>query len=429
MSLKHLFIGHKKFDFSVRPWKTPWYLIALEGIIMCYYNVIAGMKVKKDDKIKKSKGPYLVLQNHGSFVDFGLTLKAFYPKRMSWVSSIEEFNRGEWLMRSLGCFGKRKFTSDVTVVKNILHAIRKNKTSVTIFPEARFALAGINEEIDAKSYARLIKLAKVPVVVGIAKGNFIRSPQYHKRPYKNIPAEITFTEVISAEETQTLSADEISKRLEDAFVYDDYKYWQESGRKIKSKWRAHNIHKVLYQCPHCKKEFTMDSYGNELFCTDCGKKWHLNERGFLESVDGGEVYFTHVPDWYRWQRKNVEKQVHEGRYSYKTEARIERLVTASQGFKQIGGNVILTHDENGFTVSGKLDNGEDFYLNRSVESMYSVHIEYNYKKRGDAIDLATTNETYFVYPLNNDNIVTKLHYATEALYQKKTGDHVKKEEN
>ena len=59
--------------------------------------------------------------------------------------------------------------------------------------------------------------------------------------------------------------------------------------------------------------------------------------------------------------------------------------------------------------------------------MYSCHIEYDYKKRGDAIDLATTDDTYFVFPLNSENMLTKLHLATEALYHKQTGDHIKKD--
>ncbi|MBO7187774.1 MAG: hypothetical protein J6V68_05210 [Clostridia bacterium] len=423
MALKDIGIGKKKFNMAEKPWKTPWYLTCLEAIILSYYMVIAKLKIKKDPSIKDIKGPFLMLQNHGSFIDFGLAVKAFKLRPMTWVSSIEEFNHREWLLRSLGCFGKRKFTADLNVVKNIMHALKKQKLPVVIYPEARFAFAGITEEIDAKSYARLIKMAGVPVVVGIAKGNFIRSPQWRKHPYQNIPAEMTLTQIITKEETATLSAEEITKRIEKAFDYDDYKYWQESGRRIKSKKRAENLHKVLYQCPHCKKEFEMTSYGTTLECKACGKKWTLTEYGKL--VSDGEVYFEHIPDWYRWIRQNVETEVYEGRYSFKDTARIEKLISSSKGFVPIG-TVELTHGEDGWTAKGKLDNGEDFYLNRPVDSMYSCHIEYDYKKRGDALELATTEDTYFVYPLNNENILTKFHFATEALYHKITGDHIKK---
>jgi len=56
--------------------------------------------------------------------------------------------------------------------------------------------------------------------------------------------------------------------------------------------------------------------------------------------------------------------------------------------------------------------------------MYSCHIEYNYDARGDCIDLSTLQDTYYIYPLNLHNCVTKIALATEELYachqQKKT---------
>lgn len=413
MPIKDIGIGKKKFDTTVKPWKTPWYIIALQHIILAYFKVITKIKYNKKE-CRALQKPCLILQNHASFIDFALTIMANFPKRTAWVTSIEEFVGREWLMREVGCIYKRKFTSDLTVVRHILHAIKKNNTSMTIFPEARFSLIGINEEIDAKSYARLIKLAGIPVVVGIANGVFIRSPQWNKHPYRNIPINATFKEIITAEETQTLSTEEITKRIEEVFVYDDFKYWQDNNFRIKCKKRAQNLHKVLYQCPHCGKEFTMNSKNHTLWCEACGHKWELTEYGKLKAVEG-ETYFEHAPDWYRWQRANVNREVEEGRYLFKDDVRLELLKSSKEQFVKIG-NVTLTHDTNGFTLKGKLDNGEDFYLNRSTESMYSCHIEYNYQKRGDALDLATQDDTYFVFPQNYDNVITKLHFATEALH-------------
>lgn len=413
MPIKDIGIGKKKFDTTEKPWKTPWYIVALEHIILLYFKLITKIKINRKE-CKKIQKPCLILQNHASFIDFGLTLMATSPHRTAWVTSIEEFAGKEWLMRSVGCIYKRKFTSDLTVARHILYAVKQNKTSMTIFPEARFSFIGINEEIDAKSYARLIKLAKIPVVVAIANGVFIRSPQWNKHPYRNIPITAEFKEIITAEETQTLSTEEIVKRIEEVFVFDDFKYWQENNFRIKCKKRAHNIHKVLYQCPHCGKEFTMNSKDYTLWCEDCGHKWELTEYGKLKAVEG-ETYFEHAPDWYRWQRANVNREVEEGRYSFTDTVRLEHLKSSKEKFVDIG-KVTLTHDTNGFTLSGKLYNGEDFYLNRSVESMYSCHVEYNFKNRGDAIDLPTHEDTYFVFPQNYDNVLTKIHFATEALH-------------
>ena len=80
----------------------------------------------------------------------------------------------------------------------------------------------------------------------------------------------------------------------------------------------------------------------------------------------------------------------------------------------------MRQDDQGIHIVGKLDDGSDFDLFKPANTTASLHIEYNYKKRGDAIDIATMEETYFVYPLNNPNVLTKLHFATEALFKKAT---------
>lgn len=418
MAIRKIGIGKKHFDTIEKPWKTPWYIRALVSIILFYYKLTNGLKLKKIG-VKGTKPPYLILQNHTAFLDFAWAAQFIYPKFSGFVCSIEEFVGREWLLRTLGCIYKRKFTPDLNVVKHILYEIKHNKTSVTIYPEARFSLAGINEEADLQTYARLIKLCKVPVVMGIGQGSFINSPQFAKHPYKKIPTRATFKLLFTAEQVNDLSQDEIEKTLREEFVYDDFKYWQENGFKVKSKHRAKNLHKILYQCPHCKKEFSMNSNGNRLYCEECGHEWTLTETGFLQALNG-ETYFRHVPDWYRWERENVKKQILEGSYKIDTDARLERLVSSAKGFKKIG-IVNFKHDENGFTLKGTLDNGEEFTFNRPVNTMYSCHIEYNFKKRGDAIDLADSNETYFVFP-NLYNHLTKIHFATEELYKISQGN-------
>ncbi len=413
MVITKIGIGKKHFDTNEKPWKTPWYLRILEWILLVYYKIVSGFKIKKIG-VKGEKGPYLILQNHASFVDFGLVTAFLFPHTSSFVCSIEEFVGREWLMRALGCMYKRKFTPDVNVVKHILYSLKTNKKSVTIYPEARFSFAGINEEGDLQAYARLIKLCKVPVVMGIAKGNYIMSPQFAKHPYKKIPVRADFKLLFTAEQAKTLSQEEIIKKLTEEFVYDDFKYWQESGVKIKSKQRAKNLHKVLYQCPHCKTEFKMNSNGNEIFCEECGSKWELTSTGFLKGINV-ETYFDHVPDWYRWERENVKTQVLSGEYAVSAPARLEYIVSSAKGFKKIG-DVNFTHDKNGFTLSGVLDDGTEFNFNRPVSSMYSCHVEFDFKGRGDAIDLASDTETYFVFPQLNNHL-TKIHFATEELFR------------
>lgn len=76
---------------------------------------------------------------------------------------------------------------------------------------------------------------------------------------RRVPVCGTFKQIVSREELADITPEEIDRRIREAFTYDEYAWQLENKIEIKSKYRAHNIHKILYQCPCCKKEFTMDS--------------------------------------------------------------------------------------------------------------------------------------------------------------------------
>ena len=317
-----------------------------------------------------------------------------------------------------GCFPKRKFTKDITVAKNVLRITRKLRNGVTVYPEARYSLIGINERIDG-SLGKMVKAAKLDAVVMITKGNFIYQPQWRKKYKMNNPHEVVFKCVVKREEIEKLNAEEIQRRIEEAFVYDDYKWQLENKIKIKSKYRAHNIHKVLYKCPHCNKDYSMRSEGIKLWCSKCGVSYEMNEYGQLICIFG-KGKFTHAPDWYKWERSEVVKEVEAGIYYFEDTVRIEHLDNYQVGFRQLG-TIKFIHDMNGLHLHGVLDNGDEFHFDNPCENTPSIHIDYDYKKlgtvkRGQAIDINTINDTWFIFPLTNNEVITKIHFAVEALY-------------
>lgn len=412
----------KRFNMNKKPIK-PWrVLMPIEWGGSLPPLLFMRHKLKKVN-CKGLKKPYIVLSNHASFVDFQVNVKATFPNRSHWVISIEEFIGREWLFRLIGGIPKRKFTQGSVMVKHILTAIRKNKKIVTIYPEARFSLAGINEDI-GKALGKLVKMADVPVVVLNQNGNFLRSPQWNKHPYRKVPLEATFTCVANLDEVRSLSAEEIQEKIEKAFVYDDYKWQLDNKIQIKCKKRAHNLHKILYQCPVCKKEFTMDSKDDKIWCEHCKTEWEMDYYGQLHCINGDDT-FNHVPDWYRWERENVKEEVRSGNYYFEDTVRIDELVSSRIGFETIG-EAKMVHDYNGITLTSDIK-GQEFYLNKPIESMASVHIEYDFKKRGvkqpaDAIDIATLDNTWFVFPQTAKNPLTKIHFAVEELYKMKKGE-------
>ena len=88
------------------------------------------------------------------------------------------------------------------------------------------------------------------------------------------------------------------------------------------------------------------------------------------------------------------------------------------------GNAHLTHDiENGFTLKG-FYNGQPYEITRKPIQSNSLHVEYDYCyiKPFDAVDITVENDCFTCFPKTQRNVVTKLAFATEELYQKKLNE-------
>lgn len=409
-----------RFDMSKPPVRTKWYLRPLTYILSAPDVFKHRTKITKT-RTEGLKPPYLMLCNHNSFLDFKVLTKAIFPSRANYVVAIDGFIGREKLLRNVGCICKRKFTNDIVLVKQ-LKQVLKNGDIAVVYPEARYSLCGTTAVLP-ESLGKLCKVMKVPVVTFICHGNHVTSPFWnlHDRGIKPTEAEMTL--LFTPEELAGMSVEEINKKLVEAFQYDDYRWQKERGLRTKYKKRAEGLQKVLYQCPACKTEFRMETEGTKLRCKTCGKTWVLSELNELTAEDG-RTEFSHIPDWYEWERSNVRAEVEAGTYtSGELDVHVDSLPNA-KGYVRLG-NGKMVHDEKGFRVWGTDDQGMAFSMEIPAATQYSVHIEYEYLgKYGDCVDLNTLQDTWYVYPHGNDFAVTKMALATEELYQK-----IRREEN
>ncbi|MDR2665152.1 MAG: 1-acyl-sn-glycerol-3-phosphate acyltransferase [Oscillospiraceae bacterium] len=399
----------KRFDMARPPIPQRRYLTPVTWALSFPVKWIKGSKIAKTD-MDGVKPPYLLLCNHNAFLDFMIMTAAIFPCRASYVVAIDGFIGKEWLLRNAGGIGIRKFTNSMQLVRNMVHA-RDNGQIVVLFPEARYSLCGTNAVLP-DSIGKFVRLLGIPVVTLIMHGHHISNPFWgRKRRVRGLRAEMRH--LFTREQTQMLPVDEINARLRDAFVYDDFKWQRDNGMEVRSPRRAEGLHKVLYQCPNCGTEYRMDSARERLWCSSCGKRWTMTELGDLRA-DAGDTEFFHVPDWYEWERENVRREVAGGEYSLETSARVHSLPNA-RGFVDIG-TATLRHGMDGFTLSGDCG-GAPYTVCWKPLSLYSCHIEYNYKKRGrDCVDLNTPDDTLYIYPEGRDVSVTKIALATEELY-------------
>ena len=289
-----------------------------------------------------------------------------------------------------------------------------------MYPEARYSPCGISSYLP-DSLGLLVKRANVPVVAIVHQGNHLHTPFWNFRKPRKVPLTTRATKILTPEEIENMSVEEINTRIREALTYDDYEYQKKNGILITESYRAEGIHKILYQCPHCLAESKMSSAGTELFCTECGKRWNLEEDGTLRALEG-ETEFSRVPDWFLWQREQVKAEIERGEYHFEDEVEVYSLPRCWR-FEKLG-KAKLTHDpENGFVIEGNY-NGAPYRIHRTPLQNNSLHVEYDfcYLRPEDCIDVSTETDSFFCYPETKRNVVTKLAFATEIIYEKSVSE-------
>jgi len=409
----------QRFDMGLKPQRQKNYLRPLTWFLSFPSVWKHRLKIHKID-MKGLKPPYVMLCNHTSFMDFKVMTAAIFPYRANYVVAIDGFIGREMLLRKVGCICKRKFTNDISLIRHINHVVNVNKDIIVLHPEARYSLAGTTA-ILPESLGKLIKLLNVPVVVLNMHGNYLNSPCWNLTERGN-RIEAQMTQIINKSKIKTLTIEQINDCINNALIYDDFAWQKENNIIIQYENNAKGLHKVLYQCPSCMSESHMDSDKDRIWCGHCGKVWIMSELGELKAVNG-ITEFTHIPDWYEFERKQVRKQVEEKTYEFSDDVLVDSLPNA-KGYIRLGA-AKLSHNMNGFHLEGIFE-GKSFILNKEPLSMYSCHIEYDYFNNGDCIDLSTLDDTYYIYPQSRLSSVTKISLATEELFKFYTEVYIKK---
>ena len=403
----------KRYNTAKYPMKQRFFWTWLIWFLSKIMLIGKKFKVEKIN-MEGLKPPYMILSNHMHFIDFELAAMATWPYPVSNVVSIDGYVVKFFLLEWIGAIATRKYTTDIHLVKSIKKVLQRGDI-LAMYPEARYTPIGTLAFLP-DSLGKLVKMNKVPVVAVVHRGNHLYAPFWDYKHKRKVPMHTTFKKILTPEEIEKLSVSEINEIIKKELTYDEYLYQKENGIKITEPFRAQGLHKVLYQCPHCKTEFSMDSKGTELFCTACNKRWNLNEDGTLSALSG-ETEFSHIPSWFEWEREQVRQQIENGTYHYEDECEVFSLPRVYRYIPL--GKAKVTHDiENGFTLEG-FYRGEKYYINRKPHQTNSLHVEYDFAplKDKDFIDISTENDSFYCN-LSKANQITKLGLATEELYKK-----------
>ena len=358
--------------------------------------------------------PCLILMNHSCFLDMQIAHRVMFPRAFNIICTSDAFaglwGLMEWVMRSIGCFPTQKFVTDLTSIQDMTYCFKTLKTSVLMYPEASYSFDGTCTPLPRKMGV-LLKKFDVPVVMIETFGAFSRTPLYNElRNRKGVPVSAKVKLLYTREEIKEKSVKELSDGLDAAFGFDHFKWQKEQGLEITDETRANGLQRILYKCPHCMAEGTTLGKGTTLKCGSCGKEWELTPLGEMKAMEG-ETEFSHIPDWYRWEREQVRQEILDDTYKLDVDVDIAMLVD----FKAIYmvGEGHLTHDRRGFILTGC-----DGRLNytQKPQACYGLYADYYWYEIADTICIGDNERLYYCFP-KRDAIVAKPRLAVEEMYK------------
>ena len=367
------------------------------------YNEVGMEKLDRDQ-------PCLVLMNHSSFIDMQLVGDYLFPRPFSVVTTTDAYVGLAWVLKQIGCIPTQKFVPDLTLIRDMSYALKELKTTVVMYPEACYSFDGTSAPLP-DSIGKLLKLLKVPVVTVITHGAFTREPLYNMLRHRKVDISADVTYLLSPEEIAAMTPEELNAKVGEAFSFDHFKWQQENDIKITEDFRADGLERVLYKCPHCLAEGRTVGKGIQLTCQNCGKVYELTELGALSALDGKPA-FTHIPDWFAWEREEVKREIERGEYLLDVDVDICMMVDYKAMYRVGEGHLI--HDANGFHLTGC--NGELDYTQPPIAS-YTVNADYYFYEIGDMISIGNKRHLFYCFPKNTQAIFAKAKMAAEELYK------------
>ena len=351
-------------------------------ILYPLYRIRYGLTVDKR-ALRGVKGPILVIAPHTSNKDHWLVSMGIWPLRPTCVLS-EHFVSSPTLrpiLRLAHIITKKMFCPDVSTIMNVLRAKREGN-SIVLFPEGRLTSNGRTGRV-ADGTATLVKKLGVDVFVVTANGASLTFPKWAKKPHRGKIRVVT-ERLFTAEEAATLSEEELTLRMQAVISHDDAAAMD--GVRYRSPAPAEGLDGILYRCPTCEREFTMETEGDRIFCRECGFSATLDETFRLHGCR-----FARILDWYDWQSDLVDPNTER----LETDAVIG-TVGPDGNMNKNAGFAHVTMDKETFTFNGTVL-GEPLVFARRTAGIIAFPLTV-----GAEFDVYYNNKLYFIYPQTPD---------------------------
>jgi len=318
------------------------------------------------------KGPFIVVSNHTSFMDFAVVMLSLYPRKVNAVTAQKFFlyKPLNWFLPMMGCIPKNLFESDVRSIIGI-KTVLKRGDHILLFPEGRCQVDGEYAGMN-RSTGKLIKKLGVPVISSSIDGAYKCMP-FWRDGIRFGRVRITLANLFSPDDLQSLTIDEINTVLDRRLGrYDDLPP-KKPLRTFGTRRLAEGLQNILYWCPKCGQEFTMETKGCAIRCTSCGNAAELDRNMILNPTPGSIIPET-IHEWYNEQAGYESRQLREDMEPISVPVTVH-LPSEVPGTGMVAcGSGIVSLDSKGWYYKGELK-GEQVSLFFPIETVPAIPID------------------------------------------------------
>ncbi len=335
------------------------------------------------NEIKGKHGPFVVIANHGAALDF-VNLIGATSRPMSFVISNSFYSTLpiKGFLDKIGVIPKQQFQTTADDLKRI-KAVVNHGEPVVIYPAGLMCEDGLSTPVPTATY-KFLKWLGVDVYVARTRGSYFVMPKWAKgmRAGKTT---MDIYRLFTKEELASSDLTVIQEKTDNALLFDAYREQEEILAKYKNSDCLEGLQNVLYMCPHCGREFTIEAQGSTLRCTACGYAQTSDKNAFLHKASNVGTEIRYVSDWSRMIYEDLKEKIRGGSCTQlSSPIQIHMIDLNKNKFTEVGGGTV-TLSQNGFEIEGTLK-GEAISLSFPIEGIPTLpfspgkHFEVQYGK-------------------------------------------------
>ena len=326
------------------------------GIFVFLCKIISKFKFKlkiKRNELKGKKGPYIVIANHESAIDF-INLAAAVKKRVHFIISYSFYStvgiRG--IMDACGLIPKQQFQTTPLEIKKMKQVI-SNNMPLAIYPVGLMSENGMSTDPNFAT-ASLLKFLDTDVYVAYTTGSYLTNPKWSKIKRKG-QITLDIYKLYDRQELKALSQEEIYANIVEHLRYNDYTEQEKNMIPYKKGNNVEGLEYVLYKCPDCGHEYTVTSNKDTLKCSNCGYEVKADKYGFLNMVKG-KKYYKKPSDWFMYIQEDLHQFIENNPdYEFEAHGTVSIVNHKKQKFEVVGDGT-ATINKNNMTFKGIINN-------------------------------------------------------------------------